>query len=1823
MKDPNKIDLGFSVDVATLDSANKTIQSITASIQNWIGKVKDLGTTTGTFDSNLKKSLDDVGHGYDGLNKKYSTHYKNKKKIEDFNKTLKNSQTEQTKYNKKLKESGKTFTDFARTGEVANRLNSKNQKDIKKSLQESMNDLDDFTAYNPKSQFVNSMSQDMEDFAGFDYLNNGLQNFNQEQEDILNNLNSSLDSVVAQTGRMNDEFDNGVLSLAQMGNEITENQKKASNFGSVFGSGLSKIGGTAQSLGRGLSTIPGGLLSSAQMAGRGLSNISKNMQDLSGKMVSGFKNVSSTIKDQAFNLTNLIPPLAAIGGAAGGIYSIKEAFESAWKSGQELEKMTVKMTNRFGSSDYAKKATGFINDMSQQYGLAKDDLESYTTELGEMGLSVDKVNFKGVLNAATGPGKDLQSTMSAMTALAKGGDFQSFTESFGNTIDPAALQEALAGASTYQERMQKTADFLDKQYSGNADRMKNSTEGQIASISGFFEKLQQTISGSGAFRAMQDVLTNIFNTIEANKDSILAVGQAIGSMMGTVIKFIGGLLGNVSGSMGGATEFFKSIVGKIRDIFYPIIFILGFIGQKIGSMIKKLFKGDLAGGVTDLGDIISMLIDGITGFVGKAFDLITGFFKWFNSQLPKLIPAVVAAAGKIIDSIVNFAKTLGAKVQALFPELLKTLGGLLKMIVPILKKLLIGAIQIIIDWTPRLASMLWDALVWVAEQLAYIGPELGKMLSEGLGLLGKWISDWIGGIADKLLKSDNPFLKWLGNVLIGLKIGWDSIISVLQGAVTAAGDIIGKIGEFFSSLFSGDFMDAGGKIFDIFDTIGSFIGDTFKNAFNSVLTWISSFLSDAASSLMGSDNPFMNFLGGLVQGFSDAITLIKNILSGVIDFVVGVFKDIGALIGNVFGNIFDMFKNLFTGDFSGAWENIKNIFGALWDFVKSLFGRIWTLIVDIFSSIGTYIWDSLKNLWKTFSTMLGNILGSIVGWIKDAWNSFTKFFSELPGKFGAAFSEASDQVMTNLKNLPDTIMNFFGSIPSKIGQLLSGGFGSMVNLGELIFGDGFFDPMIRMFKKTVNMVIDVLNKLPNVNISKLIIDDGVKEKTQSIVASIGSSFADLSKSTDLSSMVNNLNDEMKSFGDYGIEAGSAYSMAFETMKNKLYDVNKQLPDIRKMKDGVEKTAKLDEIMKLVSAIQSLSKSDLSRKKAEGEEAATLQKKSAMEYVGWISSATGEVMKENLASMNQLFQDSAVKPAVNDAIVKNGEVYPMNEKDEAIVSKKPGFIESIKKGNIMDAARAGVGLAKDVVVNTVTSGMNPVAGIAKTIAGSDEIKDVAEFLPKNYTPENITSSLTSFAQQFIGQKEVSKEVQGYYAKDKSGKYITDKKGNNLLLTKKEAEEKGIAELASDKKVSVGNLGFENENFNKMMKKYAGYSSDSISKLADDQIREGLAWCAAFAKTTYSGIFSSLPDVWSKIKNVFSFNAQETLANAGKSGYFELSKTNPKPGALVAWGKDKSVDNLEDFMKQNSFGSGHLGLVDSVAGGKFTTVEGNTGTDGEGREGVKVSRNTFPNSMGTFDKGKSLKFIGFANPKFDELLASIKNSNEPMSQKMDKFIPDSYKKENRDTVTKKEPTKELNKLATTTKETPDSKKKEPIKEITNFVPEKGSVSENKNKGISETINKVVKAIPKEKEEKPSIDNLDKFVKISDKKQKKDTPETLDNFIKSTNKKEPVEPESIKRGSAANPGKDFVVRPGQEPVFFEPTDTVFGVRKTVGLSEEKSPKNTSSSNSVTINFNAGSIQINSVNPNYDAKKLLEEIKTIIRREQGRQYGLETLPR
>jgi len=127
----------------------------------------------------------------------------------------------------------------------------------------------------------------------------------------------------------------------------------------------------------------------------------------------------------------------------------------------------------------------------------------------------------------------------------------------------------------------------------------------------------------------------------------------------------------------------------------------------------------------------------------------------------------------------------------------------------------------------------------------------------------------------------------------------------------------------------------------------------------------------------------------------------------------------------------------------------------------------------------------------------------------------------------------------------------------------------------------------------------------------------------------------------------------------------------------------------------------------------------------------------------------------------------------------------------------------------------------------------------------------------------------------------------------------------------------------------------------------------------------AWCAAFVYWCFgkgaaaSGTANPLPRTG---------GALALWRGAGAAGARQISASEAKATpSLVGPG--------QIFVLATGGGFGHVGLVESVASGVLTTIEGNT-NDGGSREGVGVFRRTGPNGrkVGSINKG----FLDVAPP-----------------------------------------------------------------------------------------------------------------------------------------------------------------------------------------------------------------------------------------------------
>ena len=160
------------------------------------------------------------------------------------------------------------------------------------------------------------------------------------------------------------------------------------------------------------------------------------------------------------------------------------------------------------------------------------------------------------------------------------------------------------------------------------------------------------------------------------------------------------------------------------------------------------------------------------------------------------------------------------------------------------------------------------------------------------------------------------------------------------------------------------------------------------------------------------------------------------------------------------------------------------------------------------------------------------------------------------------------------------------------------------------------------------------------------------------------------------------------------------------------------------------------------------------------------------------------------------------------------------------------------------------------------------------------------------------------------------------------------------------EKVIATAQSyiGKKEKTGNSGFADQLFEQKMKA-VGFQT-------------GQSWCAYFAELVWKESFGKDHPLFTAIDHLFSASAVATFSNFKNSTLFKTGNV-PKPGAVIIW-------------RHGAGWQGHAGIVETIANGSFTSIEGNTNAAG-GREGIEVARKT--RKTGEAFKANGLNIVGF--------------------------------------------------------------------------------------------------------------------------------------------------------------------------------------------------------------------------------------------------------
>ena len=196
----------------------------------------------------------------------------------------------------------------------------------------------------------------------------------------------------------------------------------------------------------------------------------------------------------------------------------------------------------------------------------------------------------------------------------------------------------------------------------------------------------------------------------------------------------------------------------------------------------------------------------------------------------------------------------------------------------------------------------------------------------------------------------------------------------------------------------------------------------------------------------------LNALGFDFKSFGDVVKAIWNgFCSLLAPIFEGVFKQVSVILSSVLDvltGIFDVFIGIFTGNWSQAWQGIKEIFGAVWNLIKGIF--------------------------ESWATMFKGIVGVVLGWFGTTWNNvwtnIKQFFTDIWNGIILFFSNVINSIKTAVSNFITTIINFFAQLPTNIAKFITNAYKSVVTwVSNMVakakeVGQNFLNTVVSFFK---------------------------------------------------------------------------------------------------------------------------------------------------------------------------------------------------------------------------------------------------------------------------------------------------------------------------------------------------------------------------------------------------------------------------------------------------------------------------------------------------------------------------------------------------------------------------------------------------------------------------------------------------------------------------------------------------------------------------------------------------------------------------------------
>lgn len=298
------------------------------------------------------------------------------------------------------------------------------------------------------------------------------------------------------------------------------------------------------------------------------------------------------------------------------------------------------------------------------------------------------------------------------------------------------------------------------------------------------------------------------------------------------------------------------------------------------------------------------------------------------------------------------------------------------------------------------------------------------------------LSDAISRLYDEHVK---PFFDSIAN-------GLSSIFGTLiTGYNTYVLPVLQGLAEQFKGLLEGPLGDA---ILKIEAFLGKLI-DSLKLLWESVLVplinWIIANLLPVVAKIIDVvGTTAIKVLESLIKIIGD----VADTLSGIIDFLVGVF----------------------TGDWELAWQGIKEIADGAWSFIKDVVSGAWEIIKTVTKGALSIIKSIISTAWNAIKALTSTIWNAIKKTLSGLWNSLkstaSTVFNAIKTKVVGVWDSVKNKTSKTWENVATFVSNKVEAIKNAITNKFNAARDAVKSA---------FEGIVNFIKAPINQAISIVN----------------------------------------------------------------------------------------------------------------------------------------------------------------------------------------------------------------------------------------------------------------------------------------------------------------------------------------------------------------------------------------------------------------------------------------------------------------------------------------------------------------------------------------------------------------------------------------------------------------------------------------------------------------------------------------------------------------------------------------------------------------------------